>query len=190
MESLEHAKRIKRSNKPDRLDVLLCLKSSIEKEKIQSLLTAFDQVELNIVRVARYAPLNREQYNAWTISWPLSYREDTRLDPKFTQKEIDSIHSHMQSLLSNHSTVVCRIVDPNTNEVKAEACDTRKEHPLHHAIMNSINTVAQKESQLAGGVGRMKRPAHQMTEDESESPKNGYLCTGYDIYITHEPCAM
>lgn len=157
----------------------------------------FKQVEINIVKVSTYAPLNRQQYEEWTTCWPLSYREDTRLDPKFTQEDIDIIHNNMRELLSNNSTVVCRIIDPLTNIMKAEGCDTREEHPLHHAIMNSVDMVAQKESELAGGVGRMKRTANQMTggdgleeEDEDISPKTGYLCTGYDIYITHEPCAM
>lgn len=201
LQGLEHAKRIRRATKQDRLDVLLCTKESISEQDLKNLLLThqFDQVEVNVVNVSMHAPLNRQQYEAWNISWPLTYREDTRLDPKFTPKDFDIIHNHMQELFSdNKTTVACRIVDPLTNEVKAESFDSRQEHPLHHSVMNSINIVAQKENELAGGVGRMKRPANQMTggdnmaEDELDTaaPKTSYLCTGYDVYITHEPCAM
>lgn len=153
----------------------------------------FKDCRISTVPVSKYAPLNRQQFEAWQHLWPMSYREDTRLDPKFTQQDIDIIHSHMQAILANQQhTVVCRIVDPSTNEIMAEKSDTRAEHPLHHAVMNSIDHVAQNESKLYGGTGRMKRIASQMTgvDDAESAKKTAYLCTGYDIYITHEPCAM
>lgn len=162
----------------------------MSEQDLRILLSAngFEKVELFILEISKYAPLNRQQYEAWNKSWPLSYREDTRLDPKFTVQDFEIIHKNMSDILKSNS-VVCRIVDPSTDQVMAQECDTRDRHPLHHAVINSINSVAQKESELAGGIGRMKRPACQMTDEEIHQ-KTGYLCTGYDIYITHEPCAM
>lgn len=147
-----------------------------------------ESVQVVTVSISKYAPLNREQYEAWNKSWPLTFREDTRLDPKFSQEDFDTIRSNISLL--DHTTVVCRIVDPATNQVMAEERDSRDSHPLHHAVINSIDVVAQKERELAGGVGRMKRAANQMVGEEEETQKSRYLCTGYDIYITYEPCAM
>lgn len=169
--------------------MLLCPESAISKSDLTSLFATqeIENVEIVNVEISKYAPLNRQQYEAWNKSWPLTYREDTRLDPKFTLEDFERIQTHMTQL--DHTTVICRIVDPATNQIMAEEKDRRERHPLHHAVINSINTVAQKERELAGGVGRMKRPASQITEDD-ETQKSRYLCTGYDIYITYEPCAM
>lgn len=172
------------------MEVILCFKDQLSVVELEQLLKKheFPLSEIQTVPVCRYAPLNRQQYEAWKHLWPLSYREDTRLDPKFTLNDINIIHSHMGELLSNQkSTVVCRIVDPTANQIMAEASDARQEHPLHHAVMKTIDAVAQKENK---GSGRMKRTASQMMDGGESKIKTSYLCTGYDIYITHEPCAM
>lgn len=164
----------------------------------------FEQlIHPTIVSVSRHAPLNRQQYEAWKHLWPMTFREDTRQDPKFTQDDIQQINSHMQALLNTYTNISARIVDPQTNKVLAEAQDTREAdaHPLHHAAMNCIDEVAR--IQLQDKHGRPKRKAiaiEQESDSASEdSPgaislesatKVAYLCTGLDLYITHEPCAM
>ncbi|KAG0183139.1 adenosine deaminase, tRNA-specific 3 [Apophysomyces sp. BC1034] len=117
----------------------------------------------------------------------MTFREDTRLHPKFTHREVEAIQSHMQQLLV-HKAVAARIVNA-MGEVVAEATDTRREseHPLHHAVMNCIDVVAEKERQ----AGRRKRKSSEIANSPSErEEKIVYLCTGYDLYVTHEPCAI
>ncbi|KAI8353276.1 cytidine deaminase-like protein [Choanephora cucurbitarum] len=194
LEGLEHCKRIRRVPKLDNekefeLQVLLCLKEALAQTELEELLSDFKGIRIETVSVSRYAPLNKEQYEAWHPLWPLTYREDTRLDPKFSPQDIQTIETHMGQLLSDKSTTVsCRIVNPVNNQVIAEQIDSRDQHPLHHAVMNCIDIVARKESEAHGGSGRMKRPAEEMEGDRLE--KGTYLCTGYDAYLSHEPCAM
>ncbi|KAI8976241.1 cytidine deaminase-like protein [Pilobolus umbonatus] len=183
LEKLEHCKRVRRITLETgiKLEALVCKKDQIALDELRQLfqLNGFEDIELDTVKVSKHAPLNRHQYDAWKDLWPLVYREDTRLDPKFTQEDIQSIHAHMRHLLTSYpDTVACLIVDPQSNQVLAEQTDNRRSHPLHHAVMNCINQVAQLPSI------HTKRKLDQLVEE------NNYLCTGYDVYVTDEPCAM
>lgn len=148
-----------------------------------------DVIHPQVVQVPRHAPLNRQQFEAWKQVWPLTYREDTRQDPKFTSDDIKVIQQHMRDLLQSDNVMRARIVDPVKKCIIAEAQDTRQvsSHPLHHAVMNCVGAVADAEKTAVSSLGRPKRKASQVAEEESNSV---YLCTGYDIYLTHEPCAM
>ncbi|KAI9016455.1 cytidine deaminase-like protein [Phycomyces nitens] len=210
LEGLEHCKRIRRSVVSEtefKLSLILCQKSAISLDALENLVREHDvakQIKPTIIQLSKYAPKNRQQYEAWKHLWPMTFREDTRNDPKFSPQEIKDIVQHMEQLVANSDGHIgARIVDPSGN-VMAEERDTREtKHPLHHAVMNCIDSVAFKEREMASLVGskRPKRKAHQISDEletsvESPSPlteetsKAAYLCTGYDIYITHEPCAM
>ena len=78
-------------------------------------------------------------------------------------------------------------------------------NPLCHAAMRAIALVAKKRVALASEAASESTPAPQrrsafndfpLTPSEfsihSSSPlkPGGYLCSGLDIYLTHEPCVM
>ena len=96
------------------------------------------------------------------------------------------------------------IVDPINGQVVAQSASSSS-HPLHHAVMRCIDAVA-----IGQGGGAWNTPnfcgskaetflqeeSLEEREDEYHVPvkrqkiDNQYLCTGFDVYVTMEPCVM
>ena len=81
------------------------------------------------------------------------------------------------------------ISDPASNTLIARAHPSQLTHPLKHAVMVCIDHVAVSQG---GGAWENTTPLESESEPESKKAKKPkqYLCTGYDAYITMEPCTM
>jgi tRNA-specific adenosine deaminase 3 len=151
--------------------------------------------EIQAVDVPEFPACTRIQFNEWNRVWPLSWKVCTDKIDTLTDDETETYQIHMGKVIEMYKlnlnktqgsdssccegrksdidmsartpVNVCIIVDPMTSTIVASST-TSSTYPLHHAAMVAINSVAASQ-QLTG---------------------EGYLCTGFDVYMYREPCWM
>ncbi|XP_037344360.2 probable inactive tRNA-specific adenosine deaminase-like protein 3 [Pungitius pungitius] len=215
LNGLQHVKRVR----PVRggggahpLEVLLCLVSDapdLKEVSIDDLLPS-DGVRRDglgepfVVKVPARPPLTQPQFEVASKHWPTSFHEDKQVTialrgALFGPLQKARMSAYMAAALSAAETgaelgmaaVGAVAVDPATERIVAVGHDLRGEHPLHHAVMVCIDLVARSQG---GGCYSFDRfPACRFTPPpppgtEASSPP--YICTGYDLYVTREPCVM
>ncbi|ELU08866.1 hypothetical protein CAPTEDRAFT_159319 [Capitella teleta] len=203
----KHLKRIKAS-KDGTLSALICpLNDSIANDDsfihthLESLAPFLSSP--SVAQVPKENPLSRQQYEAGNRMWPISFHEDKRItrlmsNDFFSSEELVNHTQNMQlaleagkqAKLKGEMPIGCVIVDPNDPNCKVIGHDLRSRHPLWHAAMVAVDLVARQQG---GGVYQYNEKDFFVSKCEvlSEKDKTGpYLCTGYDVYLTQEPCSM
>ncbi|MCO5597495.1 hypothetical protein L7F22_051573 [Adiantum nelumboides] len=93
--------------------------------------------------------------------------------------------------LSKGGNTVCINVENQSSNEKVHSW-----HPLRHAVMVAIERAAERNKAEKDGYdeGLTKQPrtieSIEEVERPSHVPGDQYLCTGFDAYITREPCSM
>lgn len=212
---LQHIKRVracKDKSRPHALEVILCLVPDVPvmspalSDLLSSENISFEGLgEPFLVRIPARAPLTRAQFEQASRHWPTSFHEDKQITLSlkgqlFTCSQKVKIQEYMTTAVEaaragfqeGRDAVGAVIVDPKSGQVVAVGHDLTQDHPLHHAVMVCIDLVAWAQG---GGVYRYeKHPACRYAASDSQhsSGQNDqpYICTGYELYLTREPCVM
>lgn len=212
---LQHIKRVracKAKSSPHALEVILCLVTDVPvtSPALSDLLSSEDfnsegLGEPFLVRIPARAPLTRPQFERASLHWPTSFHEDKRLTLSlkgqlFTSSQKAKIQEYMTTAVEaarsgrqeGMDAVGAVIVDPTSGQIVAVGHDLTRDHPLHHAVMVCIDLVAWAQG---GGVySYEKHPACRYTASDPQlctgQSVQPYICTGYELYLTREPCIM
>ncbi|XP_040004371.1 probable inactive tRNA-specific adenosine deaminase-like protein 3 [Xiphias gladius] len=203
---------------PHPLELLVCLVSDAPDMKVVSIDSLLPSDEIRhdglgepfVVKVPARPPLTRPQFERASKHWPTSFHEDKQVTVAlrgelFSPPEKATMHMYMMSAFTaakagkemGMEAVGAVVVNPAMQRIIAVGHDCRGDHPLHHAVMVCIDLVAQ--SQGGGCYSFDRYPACRFTSPTSETFQNvtdvdassqPYICTGYDLYVTREPCVM
>ncbi|XP_065661737.1 probable inactive tRNA-specific adenosine deaminase-like protein 3 isoform X2 [Hydra vulgaris] len=217
--SLSHLKRIKETEDKKELLVIIGKVSLIgnvsclfKDERLQQYIENFIHCF-----VSDSPPLTRQQFLEASKYWPVQFHESkimksiiegTHLNEAEIKQGLEFMHL-VQDIFSTENRSAAVIVNPVDNSILAVAHDHTESDPLKHAVMVAIDTIAWQQN---GGAYNLK---YRKNDDgfciidsnhllnnlltlnskvyqnlKSGSGGSGYLCTGYDIYLTHEPCVM
>ncbi|XP_029431425.1 probable inactive tRNA-specific adenosine deaminase-like protein 3 isoform X2 [Rhinatrema bivittatum] len=169
-----------------------------------------------LVLVPSCPPLTRPQFQEASAHWPTSFHENKEVTKaltgqQFSREEKARMQRYMEQAIEvaqqgaerGNEAVGAVFVDPATEEVLAMGHDCRKSNnPLLHATMVCIDLVAHRQgggaynfdsypscSFVASVKGNSGTGAADLFDDAGSSVLP-YICTGYDLYITREPCIM
>lgn len=218
LQHIKRVRAVKEQVSPHPLEVLVCLVGDVSDAETVSLdsLLPSDAVghdglgEPFMVKVPARPPLTRPQFELASKHWPTSFHEDKQVTVAlrgelFSPLQKARMHVYMMSALDaakagselGNEAVGAVMVDPAMERVIAVGHDCRGDHPLHHAVMVCIDLVSR--SQGGGCYSFDRYPACVFTSLSSDSSQKTtsteatsqpYICTGYDLYVTREPCVM
>lgn len=169
-----------------------------------------------LVPVPARPPLTRSQFEEARAHWPTSFHEDKQVTSAlagqlFSAQARAAMQSHMQRAVRAAQRAAAQglravgavVVDPASDRVLATGHDcSGTASPLLHAVMVCIDLVAQGQGRgtcdlrhypacsfTPASTAQGVRPGsvRKLDEDKDSLP---YVCTGYDLYITREPCVM
>ncbi|BEJ02176.1 hypothetical protein CcaverHIS631_0608580 [Cutaneotrichosporon cavernicola] len=208
MRHLKRVRRITDDAGEERVLVALAMADTTNEHKLRSLLSTYDEIlgalPLVVVDTPRSAAKTTEQLTVRNTYWPVLYTpgvqrySDARgfSGPKLTwvRAGIERVLADALAAKARGELPVAVYVAstpeslypqsdgfiPPTDGLAGAAADTRTScnHPLRHAVLNAIASVARL---------RTVPPFSEITPSRNGAD---YLLTSMSLFVTHEPCVM
>ncbi|KXZ47055.1 hypothetical protein GPECTOR_38g292 [Gonium pectorale] len=114
-------------------------------------------VRLRLLHGAAYPPQTRQQWEAWTKLWPITWRIPDHGTPVTEETPVDQatqryFEHHMRLALqlaaASSADNAALIVSPPSLTPLAEAVDGSGSHPLRHAVMAAIQVASERDLAL------------------------------------------
>ncbi|RUS79634.1 hypothetical protein EGW08_012603 [Elysia chlorotica] len=206
LENLQHLKRV-RAPKEKGMPLQIVIHKPVDTDSDQAVLKVVKSIEglgkPYLAKVPSLPPLTRQQYNEAIKYWPVNFHEDKEIASMvsgkyFTDTEILEIEQYMTLAIKlansgkakDQFPIGAVIVNPSSKKIIAEAYDLRQAgFSLQHAVMVAVDLVAHSQG---GGMWNFDEKFSELRHSKSTEAEgtDEYLCTGYDLYVTREPCAM
>ncbi|XP_077435947.1 putative inactive tRNA-specific adenosine deaminase-like protein 3 [Vanacampus margaritifer] len=203
---LQHIKRVRATKtedgRPHTLEVLLCPVSKVPDSELDLSVGCDGLGKPFVVKVPTRPPLTRPQFELASKHWPTSFHEDKQVTDalrgeSFSPAQKVQMQAYMSAALAaaqegkalGMEAVGAVVVNPVSERIVAVGHDCRGRHPLYHAVMVCIDLVARGQGGGCYHTGAYAA-CRSVWTPVSDSARQPYICTGYDLYVTREPCVM
>ncbi|XP_030855193.1 probable inactive tRNA-specific adenosine deaminase-like protein 3 isoform X1 [Strongylocentrotus purpuratus] len=218
LDSLSHIKRVRKqtlkngSYEKAELQIILCETSKVTlpiTDEVSVSMILNDDIDRDLLGepflayIPSAPPQTKAQYEEASQHWPTAYHEDKELSrlisgEHFSALDRKNVHTNIltavrkaeEAKVNGKAAIGALVVDPKSDTTLGMTSSVPGigENSLQHAVMKCIDLVA--HSQGGGAWSICPESCYESVNGECSTDETPYLCTGFDLYITQEPCVM